>query len=63
MMKYKAQIIGVVWILMLCSMSMAQNQMIREIRIMDTEGVPMMFLRWRHTRHFRSGIRLLSGGC
>ena len=38
MMKYKAQIIGVVWMLMLCSISMAQNQMIREIRIMDTEG-------------------------
>ena len=38
MMKYKAQIIGVVWILMLCSVSMAQNQVIREIRIMDTDG-------------------------
>ena len=38
MMKHKAQITGVVWMLMLCSMSIAQNQVIREIRIMDTDG-------------------------
>ena len=38
MMKHKAQITGIVWILMLCSISMAQNQVIQEIRIMDTDG-------------------------
>ncbi|HBO87668.1 MAG TPA: hypothetical protein DD620_02825, partial [Verrucomicrobia bacterium] len=38
MMKHKAQITGVVWMLMLCSMSIAQNQVIREIRIIDTDG-------------------------
>ena len=37
MMKFKVQMTGVVWMLMLCS-SMAQNQVIREIRIMDTDG-------------------------
>ena len=38
MMKYKVLMAGAIWVLMLCSMSMAQNQVIREIRIIDLDG-------------------------